>query len=316
MMVLLERKRRTELSCQSLLQQMIVMIFVLSFLVGCSAPGFTSGPTAQPSTSNANDLSPLGVLRSTDHGATWTSLGNACIQGLMNIVPADPTPLVVNGRIVLYFVDLGHLDQPVPQILYRATSTDGVNFDKPWPAYTQPQTMVDPFVLAMPDGSFRLYVPSGPEGIISAVSSDSVTFKREGVVYSGGGGGMPGALLSPDGGVRLFIDGGPNSQGLVSLISNDGRNFTAESGARIPKPPDYLPLNNPEPIRLMDGSYLMLYQTQDKKHEGRPEWAAEIHLATSTDGLNWTANPTIIGYGGTSCVVELPDGTLLIYYGH
>jgi hypothetical protein len=42
---------------------------------------------------------------------------------------------------------------------------------------------------------------------------------------------------------------------------------------------------------------------------------AEIHLATSADGFNWTPDPTIIGYGGTSCVVEAPDGTLYIYYG-
>jgi hypothetical protein len=271
--------------------------------------------TNQTSTCPKNDLSTQGVLRSTDHGATWTSLGNACIHNLKDITPADPTPLMVNGRIVLYFVDLGHLDQPVPQSIYCATSVDGVNFDPPQPAYTQAQTMVDPFVLRLSNGSFRLYAPSGSEGIISAMSGDCLTFKREEVIYLGPGGGMPGALLLPDGRVRLFVDGGPDSQGLISMISSDGLSFTSESGVRIPKPPDYLTLNNPEPIRLKNGSYLMLYQTQDKKHEGRPEWEAEIHLAISKDGFNWTPDPKIIGYGGTSGVIELPDGTLLIYYG-
>ena len=80
-------------------------------------------------------------------------------------------------------------------------------------------------------------------------------------------------------------------------------------------PPGYLYINNPEPIRLMDGNYLMLYQIQDAQHKGRPDWMAEMHLATSTDGFNWTPNPEIIGYGGTSCVAEAPDGTLFIYYG-
>ena len=46
-----------------------------------------------------------------------------------------------------------------------------------------------------------------------------------------------------------------------------------------------------------------------------PRWEhTEIHLATSADGFNWTTNPTVIGYGGTSCVIEMQDGTLYIYY--
>jgi hypothetical protein len=305
-------------------------LVIILFLAGCTppiTPSTTSNvqlstPSVQPSqlTNQANlcpdsDLSSLGVLHSTDHGSTWTSLGHACIQNLIGIIPADPTPQIIDGNIILYFVDLGHLDQPVPQSIYRAVSTNGINFDQFQPAYTQAQSMVDPFILHMADDSFRLYVPSGPEGIISGRSSDSITFKKEGVIYSGPGGGMPGALLLPDSKVRLFVDGGPDSSGLISLISNDGQTFTLESGIRIPKPPDYLTLNNPEPIRLMDGSYLMLYQTQDKVHAGRPEWMAEIHLARSTDGFNWVTDPTVITYGGTSCVVEAPDGTLFIYYG-
>ncbi len=39
-----------------------------------------------------------------------------------------------------------------------------------------------------------------------------------------------------------------------------------------------------------------------------------MHLATSTDGYTWTTNSTVIGLGGTSCVVETADGTLWIYY--
>jgi hypothetical protein len=301
---------------------------VLVFLAGCALPTPTPvpspkitllptpiQPTIQVNGCPQSDISTQGILHSTDHGATWTSLGKACIQGLRGLLPVDPTPLVVNGRIVLYFVDLVHLNQPVPQSVYRVASMDGVNFDTPQPAYTQPVTMVDPFVLRLPDGSFRLYVPSGSSGMISAASSDSVTFKLEGPGKLDNLFGMPGLLLLPDNRIRFFGSDHPESQGLGSLISNDGLHFTPEIGWRIPMPTDYLYINNPEPIRLADGGYLMLYQTQDKKHEGRPDWMAEIHLATSTDGFNWTPNPAIIGYGGTSCVVEAPDGTLFIYYG-
>jgi len=54
----------------------------------------------------------------------------------------------------------------------------------------------------------------------------------------------------------------------------------------------------------------------DPKMMGNPSpWTyTEIRLATSTDGFNWVVNPAVIGYGGTSCIVETPDGRLLIYY--
>ena len=310
---------------QKLVRRLTGIAFTLLLLAGCAAPKATpSLPSAFPSPTQAvsqantcslNDLSSQGVLRSIDHGATWTSLGKACIHDLNGLIPADPTPLLIDGRIVLYFVDLGHLNQPVPQTIYRVSSTDGVNFDKPTPAYTQTETMVDPFVLRLPNGSFRLYVPSGQSGMISAVSTDSATFTLERGGDLSNLFGMPGLLLLPDNKIRFFGNDYPDPRGIGSLISNDGLKFTSEGGERITKPPDYLNINNPEPIRLKDGSFLMLYQTQDKKHEGRPEWMAEIHLATSTDGFNWTPNPKTISYGGTSCAVEAPDGTLYIYYG-
>jgi len=253
--------------------------------------------------------------RSTDRGVTWTSLGNACLHGSSHLLSADPTPLMDNGSIVLYFLDLKTLtnDQSTAtqRIIYRATSADGVNFDQVQPAYSQNRDVVDPFVLAMLDGTFRMYMAVDPEGIISAVSSDGLLFTREEGVRSRAG-GMPGALLLPDGKVRLFLAGA----GIASHISSDGLNFTPESGLRIPGPANSI-VDNPEPIRLADGSYLMLYQVHDKKLEALPPWERdEIHLATSADGFNWTANPTIIGYGGTSCVVEASDGTLYLYYGH
>jgi len=289
-------------------------------LVGCSSGG--AGPVSttplpaptQEGVCAADDLSTLGVLRSTDQGSTWTDAGRACMQGIGDLLPADPTGLVVDGRVVLYFVDLARLDQPIPQTIYRVTSPDGVHFDTPQPAYTQENSMVDPTVARMADGSFRLYVPSKAEGVVSAVSADGAVFTREGVVLPEVGTGMPGAILLPDGRVRLFYTA-PHAAGLGSLISDDGRSFTHESGVRITQPPDYVSLNNPQPFRRADGSFILLYQQQNKTHAGRAEWQAEIHLATSADALNWTADPAVIAYGGTSCAVEMPDGTYFIYYG-
>jgi hypothetical protein len=302
---------------QKLPQQMIQMALALLFIAGCGAPVATLNPTpsepaqatVQASADEANELSPLGVLRSTDHGVTWTFLGNAYMRNL-TIKPVDPTGFAINNSIVLYLVDLDSLTQPVPQIIYRATSTDGVNLDQPQPVYTQTDTMVDPVVLPMQDGTFRLYVPS-KEGIISAISSDGLTFVREeGVRITEGG--MPGALLLPDGRVRIFLCLG----GILSDISDDGLNFSRENGMRIPPSPKTA-LDNPQPVRLRDGSYLMLYQSADDASLGQPDaWRKDIHLATSTDGYNWTTNLATIANGGTSALVETPDGTLFIYYGN
>jgi len=266
-------------------------------------------PIARPDADCPGGRSPLGVLRSTDDGATWTSLGNACMQG-SNVFAVDPTPLVLDGKIALYAVDLDSLGRPVAQSIYLVTSDDGVNFDAPFPVYTQSGMMVDPFVVEMPDGRFRLYVPSESEGIISAVSDDGMTFVREAGVRTEAG-GMPGAIVLPDGRVRLFLCGG----GIFSMISDDGLDFTLEDGLRIPPPFPTALVDNPEPIRLDGGGYLMLYSVHDTRNDGLLPWEyTEIHLATSQDGLTWTTSATVIGYGGTSCVVETPDGTLYIYY--
>ncbi len=289
-----------------------------AFGVAFASPVVSSGPTAAEITCAGNESAGPHVLRSTNHGSTWMSLGTACVQDFQGMATADSTPLVVDGRIVLYFVNFMALDKG---ILYRISSADGVHFDKPQSAYVHGRLIMDPFVLRMPDGSFRMYATSDPEGTLTAVSSDGLNFTKQGGIRGDNGveiglrfGGMMGALVTPENKVRLFLDGGPNSQGIVSLISDDGVRFTEESGFRIPLPPNYLYINNPEPIRLTDGSYLMLYQTQGKKHEGREDWEAEIHLAASKDGFTWVTDPKIIVYGGTSCVVEAPDGTLFIYY--
>jgi hypothetical protein len=261
--------------------------------------------------------SPLDVLHSRDHGATWTPLGNACLNG-STVWAVDPTGLLVDGRIVLYFLDMMTLKNDhstgTPRVIYRAESTDGIDFTTPTPAFTEYRDIVDPTVVRNADGSFRMYVPSDQEGIISAFSSDGLSFAREGGVRATGG-GMPGALLLPDGRIRLFLCGGHDGvEGIFSMLSSDGLAFTAEGGIRIPSPPHSI-TDNPQPLRLADGSYLMLFQIHDIQYEGQLPWLhTEIHVARSADTLNWAADPTIIGYGGTSCIVEAPDGTLYLYY--
>ena len=108
---------------------------------------------------------------------------------------------------------------------------------------------------------------------------------------------MPGALLLPDNQLRMFLNGEINGQGgIFSMISKDGLNFTPESGMRILASPGYA-FGNAQPIQLVEGGYLMLYQINRLALQDHPNpWTfTEIHLATSVDGFNWTANPTSLG---------------------
>jgi hypothetical protein len=287
-----------------------VAVMILSALIGCDNSQRLSCPQSDEST--------MGVLRSNDHGVTWTSLGNACITELGEH-PADPTGFVMNDEVVLYFVDFGHLNQNYPQTLYRITSSDGINFGKPQPAYTQSATMVDPFVLPLTNGAYRFFIPSTDEGIISGTSPDGKGFNQDpGIRIPMGGGGMPGALQLPDGKVRLFVNGAIHGEGgIFSYISVDGLNFNEEKGLRIAGTPGMV-YDDAQPIRLKNGSYLMMYQIHPDNMTDKPEpWTfTEIHIATSVDGFTWAPNPKVIGYGGTSCIVEWADGALLIYYGH
>ncbi len=262
------------------------------------------------------DLSPLGVMRSTDNGATWQTIGNACMPGT-EAKPVDPTALLIDGQIVLYFIDFDHLNQDFPQSIYRATSNDGIYFTTAVAAYIQDVTMVDPAVVHLADGTYRMYVPSTDEGNIIATSPDGLSFTRLPGAELGDG-GMPGALLLPDGRVRVFLNSALNGQaGIISRISSDGENFTLEDGLRITAPQG-MAINNAQPLRLLDGTYLMMYQLFPPEMMDQPDpWTfTEIHLATSPDGFTWTPGDTIIGYGGTSAIVQMPDGALYIFYGY
>jgi len=289
-------------------------------LVGCALVLFLlAGCQGSKATCDENEYSAgyerVGVLRSMDSGASWTFLGDACFHA-PELIPVDPSPLPTSSGIALYFLDLKSLNQPTgsERVIYRAESSDGLDFTLPRPVFRFGETITDPYILQIGDGSYRMYLQhiAEVEDIISATSSEGMPFKLDESSRTKDG-AIPGALLLPDGRVRLFVAGDP--RGIKSLISNDGLNFQMEEGIRIPA--NGISVTDPHPIQLQSGSYLMVYTVHPDgvyADEQARLAAIEIHISSSEDGFTWALSPTTIAYGSVPGLVEAPGGNLYIYY--
>jgi hypothetical protein len=253
----------------------------------------------------------IGVMRSTDGGESWEFLGHACFHAPA-LAPVDISPIRIGDSVALYFVDLMSFAPGSTRTVYRAFTTDGVLFTNPVPVYSSTtQELTDPYVLAMQNGEFIMYL-SDAGGIRIAVSTDQgATFASSGLVSVGLS--VPGALQLPDGRVRLF--GGAPSTGsdIWGATSPDGlSNFVLDAQPTIQRNGADM-VNDAHPIALRSGGYLMAYKV-------RPSGAAEdpaqdlVYLATSADAYTWTPGTSPIVRGSVPSIVELADGTLLLYY--
>ena len=253
----------------------------------------------------------IGVMRSTDGGESWEFLGHACFHA-PTLAPVDISPILIGDSIALYFVDLMSFTPGSTRTVYRAFTSDGVLFTQPAPVYySTTQQFTDPYVVKMDIGGFIMYL-SDAGGIRVTVSTDQgATFTSSGMISVGLS--VPGALQLPDGSVRLF--GGAPSTGsdIYGATSLDGlSDFVLDAQPAIQRK-DADMVNDAHPIALRSGGYLMAFKV-------RPSGAVDdptqdlVYLATSTDGYTWTAGTSPIVKGSVPSLVELDDGTLLLYY--
>jgi hypothetical protein len=255
---------------------------------------------------NIKSIEKMGMIESTDHSITWKFKGYAQLHA-PELNPVDPSIMFDNGELVLYFFDLNSLMTDTA-VVYRTHTTDGggLDFSPPTKAFQFAGYLTDPAVVRLPSGKYRMYV-HGPNAILSATSVDGKIFKLDTGARTTAG-GVPGAIVLPDGRVRLFVCGA----GIISLISEDGLSFTLEPGVRIPIQSGAAIVADPHPIRSTDGMYLMAYKVRPTK-EDRPE-LDEVFFAESIDGFTWTPGSTSLIKGSVPTLVELPDRTLRIYY--
>jgi hypothetical protein len=253
----------------------------------------------------------VGVMRSTDGGKSWESLGHACFHAPA-LAPVDISPILIDDRIALYFVDLMSFAPGSTRTVYRALASDGVSFTQPVPVYSSTtQQLTDPYVLRLENGSSVMYL-SDAGGIRVTTSNDQgATFTSGGLVSVGLS--VPGALQLPDGSVRLFGGAPPSGSDIYGASSPDGlSNFTLDPQPAIRRDGADM-VNDAHPIALRSGRYLMAYKVRPS---GATDNVAEdlVYLATSADGYTWTTGTSPIVKGSVPSIVELADGTLLLYY--
>jgi hypothetical protein len=199
----------------------------------------------------------IGLIRSTDNGSTWSSKEYVTFDGIGEKVPVDPAPfLLSDGRIRLYYFDINEQrisqNQEATNKIYSAISTDGINFVQEDGVRFERKGIFDPDVIEVND-RWRLYVGDieGNE-VISAVSSDGLSFTEEGTALDGGA--VPDVFFKND----------------IYYLYTAGIDIsTSQNGASFTKTLYSFRLQgkvtaDPSVIELDDGTYIMLYKTQDQ----------------------------------------------------
>ena len=105
--------------------------------------------------------------------------------------------------------------------------------------------------------------------------------------------GVPDAVVTPDGKVRLYVVESPVAgnctEKLASYISNDGISFTKEPGWRLENGISV----DPEILRAKTGDWLMILADGP----GCGDRVQKLYTSTSNDGLSWSTPQKVFGSG-------------------
>lgn len=165
-------------------------------------------------------------------------------------------------------------------------------------------------ILQLGDGSWRLYFTRTVDGLAvlySAVSTDGLAFTEEGGArleaghpkgYDSASGIVhPSVIQTYDGRYRLYFDtfntlnGGGEPWRILSAISDDGLEFTIESGVRV-RPQRDLPEGTQSAwspfIRKNKGHYFLYFGAE---YSSKPLTRNGIYVGKSTNGRDFTINP-------------------------
>jgi len=207
------------------------------------------------------------------------------------------------------------------------TSRDGQTWTEVSGART-PSPAFDPSVIAMPDGSYRMYytfhsgsTPGSPcsgKQLRYATSTNLVDWTaRSDVLLSDLGCGVPNVVRAGEADYRLYyVRGGEGvAHGTYMATSPDGLAWTPRAGILTPSD-----MVDPSVAQLADGSWLMLTADFPASKSSGP-FFQKLYAATSSDGFTWDFGsaapiyvaPTSQGAFDPDAVV-LPDGSVRAWW--
>lgn len=207
------------------------------------------------------------------------------------------------------------------------TSRDGLTWTEVTGART-PSPAFDPSVIAMPDGSYRMYytfhsgsTPGSPcsgKQLRYATSTDLVDWTtRSDVLLSDLGCGVPNVVRVGATDFRLYyVRGGEGvAHGTYMATSPDGLTWTPRAGILTPSD-----MVDPSVAQLADGSWLMLTADFPPNKSSGP-FFQKLYAATSPDGFAWDfgdSTPLYAGPPGQGAfdpdAVVLPDGSVRAWW--
>ncbi len=187
-----------------------------------------------------------------------------------------------DGSLRLYYFQGYFVTQPPqnpePNPIYTAVSTDGVNFIGKRKVFEY-NNVFDPSVVRLPNGSYVMGLTNMVGNVVNTViatSPDGLSFTYKTTVENTG---IPELMVLNDGSIRLYYNG---PGGIVSSVSNDGgTTWQKEQGTRL----SYQQFVG-DPSVSKVGNVLRMYVKGFNANGGQKLVGHKTQYAESSDGGN------------------------------
>ena len=248
-----------------------------------ASPTRIQAPLAPPPPSGEGPYYHQVFSATSSDGLNWTP-DNRVLMDHASVPAALVTP---DGKIRLYYVDASRVGPGQPENVNCAESSDGGATFQVLNCTIENRAgdkAVDPSVVLLPDGRYRLYyyavtgqIDESAHSIYSAISNDGIHFTQEKAVFTYNG------LVDPDvfwaGQEWLMYVFSLKDKTTVVARSKDGLSFEYAGPSRLKN------WGTTAPTRLTDGR-LRLYAFDQPAMR-------QIASFISTDGLDWTQEPGV-----------------------
>jgi hypothetical protein len=197
---------------------------------------------------------------STDNGATWSEPVDTVLTNKQNAgATVDPSVVQLSdGSLRLYFfgsevVETTKVTVGSQNIIYSATSTDGINFIVEDGQRFGKENITDPEMIYFNSQWIMYYSEGATSGI--ATSTDGLLFSNTENTWDSGG--VPGAYIESGSLMRIY---GCQNGAINTQTSSDGVTFTSDATTENVLSSSGYVVCDPSPVLLQDGSVVMAYK--------------------------------------------------------